>query len=103
VQEHTANAGVIYKRDSWWWTGEVLFGSGLRTDPNNAESLPSHFSADTSVGYDFSRESWWSKTKLSLDLLNITDNKYAITVSNGFNGSHYAAGREVFVRLAKEL
>jgi outer membrane cobalamin receptor len=103
VQIHTANAGLIYKRDSWWVTGEGLFGSGLRTGTNNTESLPDHFSADASVGYDFSAASWWSKTKLSFDLLNITNNLYAITVNNGFNGSHYAAGREFFVRLSKEL
>ena len=53
--------------------------------------------------YDFSGDSWLSKSKLSIDLLNITDNVYPITIANGFNGSHYAAGRELFVRLSKEL
>ena len=103
VQVHTANAGLTYRRDHWWWTGEGLFRSGLRTGDGNSLSLPSHFTADTSVGYDFSGTSWLSKTKLSLDLLNITDNVYPITIANGFNGSHYAAGRELFLRLSKDL
>jgi outer membrane receptor protein involved in Fe transport len=103
VQVSTANAGVTYKRDRWWWTGEGLFGSGLRTGDGNSLSLPSHFSADTSVGYDFSGDTWLSKTKLSLDLLNLTNNMYPITIANGFNGSHYSVGRELFVRLSKDI
>ncbi len=103
VQVHTANSGVTYKTDHWWWTGEALFGSGLRTGPNNTLSLPSHLTFDTSIGYDFSQGSWWSKTKLSVDLLNILDNLYPINVANGYNGNHYSAGREIFARISKEL
>ena len=103
VQVHTANAGVTYQRDRWYWTGQGLFGSGLRTGDGNSLSLPSHFTADTSLGYNFSADSWASKSRVSLDLLNVTNNIYPITIANGFNGSHYAAGRELFVRFAKDL
>jgi len=103
VQIHTANAGVTYKTDRWWWTGQGLFGSGLRTGSNNTMALPGHFTVDTSVGYDFSGASWWSKSKLSLDIINAFDNVYPITIANGFNGSHYAPGREFFVRLSKQI
>jgi len=103
VQVHTANAGVTYKSNHWWWTGQSLFGSGLRTGSNNSMSLPSHLTFDTSVGYDFSRASWWSKTKLSIDVLNVFDDLYPINLANGYNGNHYSAGREVFARVSKEL
>jgi outer membrane cobalamin receptor len=107
VQVHTANAGITYKSEHWQWAGQGLFGSGLRTDPQNNTSLPSHVSFDTSVGYNFANssgtDSWFAKSKLSVDVLNIFDNVYPITIANGFNGSHYAAGREFFVRLVKEL
>jgi outer membrane cobalamin receptor len=103
VQVHTANTGLTYRKDHWSWSGQGLFGSGLRTGQNNQLSLPSHLTADTTVTYDFSGTSWISKTRLSADLLNIFNNLYPITISNGFNGSHYAAGREFFMRLSKDL
>ena len=103
VQVHTANTGVTYVKNHFWWTTQGLFGSGLRTGDGNSKSLPSHFSADTTVGYEFHGNSWLSKFKLSGDVLNVLDNRYPITVANGFNGSHYAAGREIFLRLSKEL
>jgi len=105
VQIHTVNAGLTYNWRSFWFTGQGLFGSGLRTDPNNASSLPSHLTFDLSVGYNFKKlgPSWWNDLKLSLDVLNITDNAYPITIANGFNGSHYSAGRTFYLHLIKEL
>lgn len=103
VQISTANAGVTYSTDHFLWTLQALFGSGLRTGPNNTLSLPAHFTMDTTLGYNFRGDSWLSKAKLSLDVLNIFNNLYPITVANGFNASHYAAGREFLLRLAKEI
>ena len=103
VQLHTANAGVTYARDNVWWSTQGLFGSGLRTGDSNAQSLPGHFTADTTVGYVFHGDTWLSKVKVSVDMLNIFNNAYPITIANGFNGSHYAAGREFFLHLTKEL
>ena len=31
------------------------------------------------------------------------DNRYPITIANGFNGSHYAAEREYFLHVSKDL
>jgi outer membrane receptor protein involved in Fe transport len=103
VQVHTANAGLTYSKDQYYGTAQALFGSGLRTGDQNQFSLPSHFSFDLSGGYNFTGESFWSKWKLSGDILNITNNVFPITIANGFNGSHYAAGREFFIRLSKEI
>jgi hypothetical protein len=103
VQIHTVNAGLTYSQDRVRWTTQGLYGSGLRTGANNSVSMPSHFTMDTTVGYDFHGDSWISKTKVSFDMLNIFNNGYPLTYANGYNGAHYAAGREYFVHLTKEL
>jgi outer membrane receptor protein involved in Fe transport len=100
-QIHTANAGVTYAKNYFWWTTQGLYGSGLRTGPYNSLNLASHFTFDTTVGYEFHGKSWLSQFRLSGDMLNIFDNRYPITIANGFNGSHYAVGRQFFIRLAK--
>jgi outer membrane receptor protein involved in Fe transport len=101
TQVHTANAGLTYTRNSFWWTVQGLYGSGLRTGACNSISLPGHFTMDTTAGYEFKGSSWYSNFRLSGDVLNIFNNTYPITIANGFNGSHYAAGRQFFVRVAK--
>ncbi len=104
VQLHTANAGVSFTHDRFWWSALALFGSGLRTGPNNSIELPSHFSWDTSVGYQIVRPHGnWDGMKASFDLLNVFDNRYPITIANGFNGSHYAAGRMIYLRFSVGL
>ena len=103
VQISTANAGLTYTKNHVLVTGQGLFGSGLRTGSNNTLSLPTHFTFNLTLGYEFHGESWWSKWKLAGDMLNMFNNVYPITVANGYNGSHYAAGREFFIRLAKEI
>ena len=104
LQMNTANAGVTYKNAGFWWTTQALYGGGLRTGANNRKSLPPHTTADTTVGYAFAKsDELTSRLKISADILNISDDRYPITVANGFNGSHYAAGREYFVHLSKEF
>lgn len=103
VQVSTANAGLTYAKDRYYGTVQGLFGSGLRTGPNNTLSLPTHFSFDLSAGYEFTSDRWLERWKVSGDIINLFDNAYPISIANGFNGSHYAAGRELFIRLTKEL
>lgn len=103
VQIDTANLGTTFAKDNYWITGEALYGSGLRTGANNSESLPWHLTFDLSGGYEFKGNDWYTKFKLSGDIINITDDAYPITIANGYNGSHYAAGREFFGRISKSF
>ena len=103
VQVHTANAGLTWASGGFWASASGLYGSGLRTGPDNSLSLPEHLSFDLTAGYAFSSNSWFGNWKLSADLLNALDDAYPITVANGFNGSHYAAGRELMLHLSKAL
>lgn len=103
VQVHTFNLGLTYTRGNFWWTSQGVFGSGLRTGPENSKELPSHFTLDTTVGYKLSGEGLLSQFKLSADVLNVFDNAYPITIANGFNSSHYAMGRTFYLRLSKDL
>jgi outer membrane receptor protein involved in Fe transport len=103
VQVHTSNMGLTYSKNSFWWTTQALYGSGLRTGVFNSRSLPAHLTFDTTVGYQFRGRQWWSQVRLSGDILNILDNRYPITIANGFNGSHYAAGRQAVLRVSKEF
>ncbi len=103
VQRHTASAGVTYNQKSYWWTLIGKYGSGLPTGPDNTLSAPGHYSWDTTVGYEFLSQNWMEHLKLSVDVLNLFDNRYAIFISNGFNGSYYAAGREFMAHLSKDF
>jgi len=103
VQIHTFNSGLTYAKNNFWGTLQVLYGSGLRTGDENATSLPAHITMDSTFGYEFHGASWLSQFKLSLDVLNIFDNAYPVTIANGFTGSRYAAGREIFIHLVKSL
>jgi outer membrane receptor for ferrienterochelin and colicin len=97
VQMQTANLGLTYSQDGFNWTNIILFGSGLRTGPNNNSSLPQHITLDTTVNYKF------AEYKVGADILNIGDNVYPISIANGFNGSHYASGRQYFVHLGRDF
>ena len=103
VQVHTANAGLTYAYDRFWATIIGLYGSGLRTGPVMDQDLPFHFTFDLSVGYAFSPSSVLHHVRVSADLLNIFDNRYPITLADPFNGSHYAVGRQAFVRVARQF
>lgn len=103
VQLNTANAGLTYRTDAWWATLTGLYGSGLRTRSDNGGALPAHTTFDFTAGYAFRSDDWLARWKVSCDVLNIGDNAYPITIANGYNGNHYAAGREFFVHLIKDL
>ena len=103
AQRHTASAGMTYSDKGYWTTLVGKYGSGLPTGPNNSETAPGHYSWDTTVGYEFLSKDWMEHLKFSVDVLNIFDNRYAIFIANGFNGSYYAAGREVLGHISKDF
>jgi len=103
VQRHTASAGLTYADKNYFGTLIGKYGSGLPTGPNNSENAPGHYSWDTTLGYQVPGKGLMEHVRLSLDILNIFDNRYAIFIANGFNGSYYAAGREFIGHLSKEF
>jgi outer membrane cobalamin receptor len=102
-QINTANAGLTWSLGGFSIGATGLYGSGLRTGPNNTNSLPPHLSMDGTVSYAFSGSRWIEDTKLALDVTNIFDNVYPIFVDNGFNGSHYTAPTAFTFHLIKTL
>jgi hypothetical protein len=103
VQIDTGNVGLTYNLAGYWWSAQGNYGSGFRTGPNNSLSLPKHYTADTTVGYGVKPSGHTPGYKVSADIVNLTDNRYPISIANGYNGSHYAAGREYFVHLSSEF
>ncbi len=100
MQGHTASTALMWTDGGWWSTGVVRYGSGLRTGDHNSVSLPAHLTLDYTLGLkgtDEHGEDW----SLSGDILNVFDNRYPITIANGFSGSHYASGRTFMVRFSK--
>jgi len=102
-QIHTANGGLTYDPGDLWVTAEGLFGGGLSTGPDNTLRLPSHFTADVTVGYKFQKGSGLEGLKASLDAENIFDNPYVIFIQNGYNGNHFESGREFIFHLAEMI
>ncbi len=101
VQTWTANAGATVKLGHARLSGLVEYGSGLRTGANNSLHVLGHTRADLSASYRFADVPF--RPSVSLDLVNVFDAHYAYRIANGFNGSHYAPGRSVFLRVSTEL
>lgn len=103
LQSNTANAGLTYSKEQYFTSFQGIYGSGLQTGPNNSISLPSHTTFDFTAGYKFKKDSSLSGLRSSFDIVNLTDVLYPITIANGFNGSHFAAGRQFFIHIAKDF
>lgn len=103
LRVHTAKAGIAYSKNQIWWIAQVLHGSGMRSDGTDEAHLPAHLTVDTTLGYEFAGNDWWSGIKVSGDILNVLDTRYGMTVANGFNDSSYASGRQFLLRLSKEI
>ena len=102
-QINTANAGLTWSLGGFSIGATALYGSGLRTGPENRNSLPPHLSMDGTVSYALTGSHWVEDTKLALDVTNLFDDQYPIFVDNGFNGSHYAAPTGFTFHLIKTL
>jgi hypothetical protein len=101
VQTWTANAGATVKDGLTRLSALVGYGSGLRTGPDNAQHVPGHARVDLTLSHEFFSAP--ARPTVAIDVVNLFDEKYAYRIANGFNGSHYAPGRAVFVRVALGL
>ena len=101
AQSWTANFGVTLGGRGATFTALGNYGSGLRTGPDNNQSVPEHIRFDATLQYAFDMVPL--RPRLAIDLVNVFDAHYAYRIGNAFVGSSYAAPRSVFVRLAIPL
>jgi hypothetical protein len=101
VQTWTANAGATVKDGYTRLSGLVEYGSGLRTGANNNQHVPGHVRVDLTLSHQFFDAP--GKPSLAVDVVNLFDAHYPYRIANGFNGSHWAPGRGVFLRVATEF
>ncbi len=96
AQTWTVNGGATVKDGGTQLSGTMGYGSGLRTGANNTLHVPSHWRADVSMTHQFLAAPF--KPMVGIDVINLFDAHYAYRIANGFNGSHWAPGRSVFLR-----
>jgi hypothetical protein len=97
-QTWTANVGAAVTDGGTKLSGLMNYGSGLRTGPNNNEHVPDHVRVDVTLAHQFLTVVF--KPTLALDVINLFDAHYAYRIANGFNGSHWAPERSVYLRAA---
>lgn len=98
VQAWTANVGVDLHDESEKSHLSVLFqyGSGLRTGPDNNETVPGHSTWNLTLRHRFD---FLLHPEVAVDVFNALDAVYAIRIGNGFVGSAYGPLRQVNGRL----
>ena len=99
VQTWTANVGIDLHDAAESSHFSVLFqaGSGLRTGPDNNETVPGHSTWNFSLRHRFDVA---LHAEVAVDVLNAFDALYAIRIANGFVGSAYGPLRQVDVRVS---
>jgi len=101
AQTWTGNGGLAYRLGFTQASALLTYGSGLRTGPLNTQHVPGAARLDLSLSHQFFE--WPLKPSVSLDVVNVLDAEYAYRIANGFNGSHYAPGRSIYLRLGALL
>ncbi|HSP19009.1 MAG TPA: TonB-dependent receptor plug domain-containing protein, partial [Myxococcaceae bacterium] len=98
AQTWTGNAGLAYREGDTLVSALFAFASGLRTGAGNASHVPGWGRVDLTLSHDF--RNLPLRPMLAIDVINLFDATYAYRLYNGFNGSHWAPGRSVYVRAA---
>lgn len=96
AQTWTGNVGLAYREGDTLVSTLFAFASGLRTGADNASHVPAWGRVDLTLSHDF--RNLPLRPTLAIDVINLFDATYAYRLYNGFNGSHWAPGRSVYVR-----
>jgi outer membrane cobalamin receptor len=101
VQKWTANAGIdLHDGEDSHLSISYQYGSGLRTGPDNNETVPGHSVWNLTLRHRFALA---FHPEVAVDVFNAFDTAYAIRIGNGFVGSAYGPLREVELRLTIPL
>jgi len=101
VQTWTANLGATFHDGPPQLSALAAYGSGLRTGPANNEHVPGWIRVDATLAQRLDDVAL--KPTVAFDVVNLFDAQYAYRIGNGFNGSHWAPGRSLYLRLSVPL
>ncbi len=104
VQTYTAALGSSYNLYGTKLSGDVLYGSGLRTGNNNKNTMPAYMIFNASVARDFSLP-LIEKINLRLAAVNLTDKVYQYSNGSGIgiSASQYAQRRTFYLIVSKNF
>ena len=102
AQSITSNGGVTIRDGRFSLTGILAHGSGLRTGASNNAHVPAHARADLSMGYTFIVPRAYP-VRVGIDVINVSDERYAFRIANGFVGSSFAPPRSIYLTLSIPL
>jgi hypothetical protein len=84
-----------------WWSASGEYGSGLSQDPSNCSTgdtlnckVPPHLTFNVEKGVRVG-----SNSTVALSVINLLDDRYAITLDNTLQGTHYARPRALFLEV----
>lgn len=101
AQTITSNAGVTVRDGRFALTALMAHGSGLRTGAANTLHVPAHVRGDISMGYTFAPNAY--PVRVGIDVINVSDERYAYRIANGFVGSSFAPPRSVYLTFSVPL
>ncbi len=100
-QRWDANGGVLLNdTHGGWFSFNGEYGSGLSTDPANCNGnvinckVPPHLIFNAEKGVQLSPHA-----TMSLAIANLFDDRYALTLDNSLQGTHYARPRSVMIQV----
>ncbi len=104
VQTFTGTLGSSYNFYGTKFSGDMLYGSGLRTGDNNSNTMPAYVIFNASVARDFSLP-MIEKVNLRLAATNLTDKVYQYSNGSGIgiSASQYAQRRTFYLIVSKSF
>src|SRR5579883_1066546 len=115
-QTWTGSTRVAYKFDDTWGpldgtqvSATGIFGSGLRTGPDNVFQLPSYYQINLGASHEFVPPPGWfindRPITVRFDVVNVTDNIYLIRNGSGIGvfAPQYGPRRGYFFGLSQKL
>lgn len=104
AQIYTAALGSSYNFYGTKLSGDVLYGSGLRTGDNNRNTMPAYWIFNASVARDFSLPVI-EKINLRLAAVNLADKVYQYSNGSGIgiSASQYAQRRTFYLIASKKF
>lgn len=103
-QRFSASFGANYLYNKITYGFDGFYGSGLRTNDGNANTMPSYVQVNTSISRDF-KLPMIDKTNFKFTIINLFDNVYQLHDGNGVGvqASQYGSRRTGYLIISKNF